>query len=91
MKRTLHYQIPYWIRKGYKGQHTVPVRDITELLQQKHTLSLFEMNGYKRKAQSTEVDKHMIIIHCLKAIDYIVTQNMRVVYSNCNAKYGVLH
>lgn len=58
----LHYQIPYGIRKGYKGQHTVPDRDKTELLQQKHTLSLFEMNGYKRKAQTTEVDKHMIFI-----------------------------
>lgn len=69
----LHYQIPYGIRKGYKGQHTVPDRDITELLQQKHTLSLFEMNGYKRKAQTTEVDKHMKFIASRKYT--IVSQN----------------
>jgi len=37
------------IRKGYEYLHTVLVRDKTELLQQKHTLSLFELNGYKRK------------------------------------------
>jgi len=37
------------IRKGYEYLHTVLVRDKTELLQQKHTLSLFELDGYKRK------------------------------------------
>lgn len=45
----LDWLIPYSIKRGYKGLHTVLVRDITELLQQKQTLSLFQMNGYKGK------------------------------------------